>query len=268
MSWSAASALWARRWRRMKQILVTGDKSEVFNGECGAESGTIPVSAVAPAMLFSEIETQSGRKARRGRRFCPFPARMPRRPQTRRRNEPDSFPCNACRSWTLAVCLCAPLSSVAQQTRADAEKDPVLKAMLTGAGPQHEPVAVEGLSRSRSLSSTALRTWTTTRPRRSLGPARVAAQAPARGAHDGAGGRLQDRQLRRAGRRRVATGGAGRRPHCGAVGAVDGNRPGVQERSGRLCAEAGGAEAGADASPGRRLQQGDAGDLAGRAARS
>ena len=32
----------------MKSILATGDKSEVFNGECGAESGTIPVSAVAP----------------------------------------------------------------------------------------------------------------------------------------------------------------------------------------------------------------------------
>jgi predicted Zn-dependent protease len=42
----------------MKSILVTGDKSEVFNGECGAESGTIPVSAVAPAMLMSEMETQ------------------------------------------------------------------------------------------------------------------------------------------------------------------------------------------------------------------
>ncbi len=42
----------------MKRILATGDKSEVFNGECGAESGTVPVSAVAPAMLLSEIETQ------------------------------------------------------------------------------------------------------------------------------------------------------------------------------------------------------------------
>jgi predicted Zn-dependent protease len=42
----------------MKRILVTGDKSEVFNGECGAESGTVPVSAVAPAMLVSEMETQ------------------------------------------------------------------------------------------------------------------------------------------------------------------------------------------------------------------
>jgi TldD protein len=42
----------------MKSIVATGDKSEVFNGECGAESGTIPVSAVAPAMLLSTIETQ------------------------------------------------------------------------------------------------------------------------------------------------------------------------------------------------------------------
>jgi hypothetical protein len=42
----------------MKSILATGDKSEVFNGECGAESGTVPVSAVAPAMLLSNIETQ------------------------------------------------------------------------------------------------------------------------------------------------------------------------------------------------------------------
>jgi predicted Zn-dependent protease len=42
----------------MKKILVTGDKSEVFDGVCGAESGSIPVSAVAPAMLLSEIETQ------------------------------------------------------------------------------------------------------------------------------------------------------------------------------------------------------------------
>jgi predicted Zn-dependent protease len=42
----------------LKRIMATGDKSEVFNGECGAESGTVPVSAVAPAMLVSEMETQ------------------------------------------------------------------------------------------------------------------------------------------------------------------------------------------------------------------
>ena len=42
----------------LKSILATSDTREVFNGECGAESGTIPVSAVAPAMLMSTIETQ------------------------------------------------------------------------------------------------------------------------------------------------------------------------------------------------------------------
>ena len=42
----------------LNRILATDDKPEVFNGICGAESGSIPVSAVAPAMLVSEIETQ------------------------------------------------------------------------------------------------------------------------------------------------------------------------------------------------------------------
>ena len=42
----------------LNRIVATGDKQDIFNGECGAESGTIPVSAVAPAMLVSEIETQ------------------------------------------------------------------------------------------------------------------------------------------------------------------------------------------------------------------
>ena len=40
------------------RIIATDDKQQVFNGICGAESGSIPVSAVAPAMLVSEIETQ------------------------------------------------------------------------------------------------------------------------------------------------------------------------------------------------------------------
>jgi predicted Zn-dependent protease len=46
----------------LNRIEVTGDRNEVFNGECGAESGSIPVSAVAPAMLVSEIETQRQEK--------------------------------------------------------------------------------------------------------------------------------------------------------------------------------------------------------------
>jgi TldD protein len=42
----------------LNSILATGDKQDIFNGICGAESGNIPVSAVAPAMLVSQIETQ------------------------------------------------------------------------------------------------------------------------------------------------------------------------------------------------------------------
>lgn len=42
----------------MNRILVTGEKTDVFNGVCGAESGQVPVAAAAPAMLFSEIEVQ------------------------------------------------------------------------------------------------------------------------------------------------------------------------------------------------------------------
>jgi hypothetical protein len=40
------------------KILATSNRMEVFNGICGAESGNVPVSAVAPALLVSEIEVQ------------------------------------------------------------------------------------------------------------------------------------------------------------------------------------------------------------------
>ena len=42
----------------LTRILTTGDQQRVFNGVCGAESGSVPVAAVAPAMLFSEMEVQ------------------------------------------------------------------------------------------------------------------------------------------------------------------------------------------------------------------
>jgi TldD protein len=42
----------------LTRIITTGDKQHLFNGVCGAESGSVPVSAVAPAMLFSEMEVQ------------------------------------------------------------------------------------------------------------------------------------------------------------------------------------------------------------------
>ena len=42
----------------MNRILATGRKQGVFNGFCGAESGNVPVSTVAPAVLLQEIELQ------------------------------------------------------------------------------------------------------------------------------------------------------------------------------------------------------------------
>jgi TldD protein len=42
----------------LNRIVMTGDTTQVFNGICGAESGSVPVSASAPAMLFSELEVQ------------------------------------------------------------------------------------------------------------------------------------------------------------------------------------------------------------------
>jgi predicted Zn-dependent protease len=44
------------------RILATSDKPEVFNGYCGAESGSVPVSAVSPAILVSELEIQKKEK--------------------------------------------------------------------------------------------------------------------------------------------------------------------------------------------------------------
>jgi len=40
----------------LTKIVATGDTTEVFNGYCGAESGSIPVAAAAPSMLISEME--------------------------------------------------------------------------------------------------------------------------------------------------------------------------------------------------------------------
>jgi hypothetical protein len=38
--------------------VATGDKVDVFNGVCGAESGGVPVSASSPPLLVSEVEVQ------------------------------------------------------------------------------------------------------------------------------------------------------------------------------------------------------------------
>jgi len=42
----------------VNKILVTSSELGVFNGFCGAESGAVPVSVIAPAVLIEEIELQ------------------------------------------------------------------------------------------------------------------------------------------------------------------------------------------------------------------
>lgn len=44
-------------------IVATGDDMGVFNGMCGAESGSVPVSACSPTLLVSKIEVQKKKKS-------------------------------------------------------------------------------------------------------------------------------------------------------------------------------------------------------------
>jgi len=45
-----------------KKIITTANDDEVFNGICGAESGGVPVSAISPSILVSEIEVEKQAK--------------------------------------------------------------------------------------------------------------------------------------------------------------------------------------------------------------
>jgi TldD protein len=45
------------------KIMACGDKPEVFNGICGAESGPVPVSAISPSILTTQIEIQKRQKS-------------------------------------------------------------------------------------------------------------------------------------------------------------------------------------------------------------
>lgn len=45
------------------KIIAAGDDDDVFNGTCGAESGNVPVSAISPSILFSEVEVEKAQKS-------------------------------------------------------------------------------------------------------------------------------------------------------------------------------------------------------------
>jgi predicted Zn-dependent protease len=59
----------------LNRIVAASDTTGVFNGFCGAESGFVPVSTVAPAVLISEIELQRTRRAMERPTILPAPWR-------------------------------------------------------------------------------------------------------------------------------------------------------------------------------------------------
>jgi hypothetical protein len=58
----------------LRQIAAAGDDPAVFNGYCGAESGWIPVSAIAPSILLESMEFESRAKDQNLPPILPPPA--------------------------------------------------------------------------------------------------------------------------------------------------------------------------------------------------
>ncbi|MBN2494053.1 MAG: TldD/PmbA family protein [Deltaproteobacteria bacterium] len=61
----------------INKIAATSDRTAVFNGYCGAESGYVPVSASAPDVLMTEIELQRTRKESEKPPILPSPWSAP-----------------------------------------------------------------------------------------------------------------------------------------------------------------------------------------------
>jgi predicted Zn-dependent protease len=59
------------------KLMAASDRIEVFNGVCGAESGSVPVSASSPELLVREVEVQ---KKAQSQETAPILSAPPRRP--------------------------------------------------------------------------------------------------------------------------------------------------------------------------------------------
>jgi TldD protein len=64
----------------LQKIMATGDTTEVFNGYCGAESGSVPVAAAAPPLLVSEMEVEKKQTSTDRPPILPPPAHDPQAP--------------------------------------------------------------------------------------------------------------------------------------------------------------------------------------------
>jgi TldD protein len=67
----------------LTKIVATGNRQEVFNGYCGAESGSVPVAAVSPPILISELEVQKKETSTDRPPILPPPAHDPMAPAGR-----------------------------------------------------------------------------------------------------------------------------------------------------------------------------------------
>lgn len=63
----------------INKIMATGKTHGIFNGFCGAESGYVPVSAAAPAVLLREIELQRSMEGKDRPPLLPSPAAVERK---------------------------------------------------------------------------------------------------------------------------------------------------------------------------------------------
>jgi len=59
----------------LSRVIAADDQVAVFNGFCGAESGSVPVSAAAPGILVSQIEVQKKGKSQERLPILPRPTR-------------------------------------------------------------------------------------------------------------------------------------------------------------------------------------------------
>lgn len=59
------------------KVVAADDTPDVFNGICGAESGPVPVSAVSPGLLLSQVEVQKKEKAQERLPLLPAPLENP-----------------------------------------------------------------------------------------------------------------------------------------------------------------------------------------------
>jgi TldD protein len=60
------------------KIIGASDRIGIFNGVCGAESGSVPVSASSPELLVSEVEVQKKQQSQEALPILPAPSRTTR----------------------------------------------------------------------------------------------------------------------------------------------------------------------------------------------